>query len=220
MRRTLSTALQRASIVGLLCLLTIGCRGCGPGPAGANCNPDNSDSCEEGLVCAADSEGDDICQIPLGAECDPEDEEEFCLGEAECFAGEGEDELDGRCLAPRGVTCGADDECAPGLVCAETTGEEAKCFEQLVIRGQVFDSTTEDAIGGAFAKVDVTNSDDIVNAVEMAKRRRHERRALLEGSARCTLASAPRRVPPARVKQECRHRIEGSCASCSGARAW
>ena len=149
MRRTLSTALQRASIVGLLCLLTIGCRGCGPGPAGANCNPDNSDSCEEGLVCAADSEGDDICQIPLGAECDPEDEEEFCLGEAECFAGEGEDELDGRCLAPRGVTCGADDECAPGLVCAETTGEEAKCFEQLVIRGQVFDSTTEDAIGGA-----------------------------------------------------------------------
>lgn len=132
----------------LLLALVMSCNGCGPGGPGDKCNPGNSDSCEEGLVCEADAEDRNVCQIPRGGECDPAEEEDFCQGDSECYPIEDGEEGEARCLAARGATCEEDDECAPGLVCAESGGE-SKCFEDVVIRGRVFDSASDEGIGGA-----------------------------------------------------------------------
>jgi hypothetical protein len=138
--------------VGTLALaltaLAMGCRGCGPGDAGEQCNPDNSDSCVEGLVCADDGDGGNVCLIPRGAECTPDDDEDFCQGDSECVEVD-DDEIDGRCLVSAGGACEADEECAPGLVCAETTSDEDQCWAEVLIRGQVFDSETDEGIEGA-----------------------------------------------------------------------
>lgn len=132
----------------LVAVIAVGCRGCGPGDPGDKCNPDNSDSCVEGLVCADDGDGGNICLIPKGEECTPDDEEDFCQGDSECVEVD-DDEIDGRCLVSAGGACEADDECAPGLVCAETTGDEDACWAEVIVRGKVFDSATDEGIEGA-----------------------------------------------------------------------
>ncbi len=142
--------MKRILLFVLLSAITVGCRGCGPGAPGEGCNPNNSDSCEEGLVCAPDADDKDICQIPPGAECDPEDEEDYCLEGSVCFpVDDDEDDTSGRCLSERSGSCETSDDCAPGLVCAETPEEDDQCYEDVVIRGMVFDAGTEESIEGA-----------------------------------------------------------------------
>ncbi len=124
-----------------------GCGGCGPGEAGDSCDTGDSEACEEGLVCTADSNGDNRCLVPIGGNCDPEGDN-FCAGDAVCL--DNPDDEGGACYVDRGGSCEpGEEECAPDLVCAEKSDGSAACFNDVVIRGSVFDSADESAIGAA-----------------------------------------------------------------------
>ncbi|MBA2662375.1 MAG: carboxypeptidase regulatory-like domain-containing protein [Bradymonadaceae bacterium] len=122
------------------------CGGCGAGEAGSECHPDDRDSCNDGLVCAAHASGDNLCQIPVGGACDLDDDPSYCQTGSACFKQRDES----ACLTTRGNTCSAEEaHCAPDLVCAEREGGTFACYSPVVVTGLVFDSEDRDAIEGA-----------------------------------------------------------------------
>lgn len=139
--------LARTTLLSIIFASAVGCGSCGTAGPGESCDPSDSEACEDGFACLADENGDNLCLTPIGASCDP-DEDNYCAGEASCIA---DAEGDGSsCYVDSGGSCEpGEEECAPGLVCAEKTDGDNSCFNQVVLRGNVFDSQTEDALGGA-----------------------------------------------------------------------
>lgn len=140
---------MRRTIILWAALALASCGGCRDGEPGDSCNPDVESSCGDGLVCAANDDGDDVCLYPLTAPCDPDRDEDLCEGDGTCVAVEEED-IEGRCLVARSGSCEETEECAPGLVCADAADADgANCWADVVLRGRVFDAADEEAIEGA-----------------------------------------------------------------------
>lgn len=137
------------------CLFSLSLAACdGPADIGGACDPAAESSCREGLVCAADADGANVCQIPLGGECDADREPTGCITGSECVEVtelvDGEETTVGRCYLPEGAECDpADDLCDPSLTCAERTDGTFACHRPFVLRGRVLDSTDESGIEGA-----------------------------------------------------------------------
>jgi hypothetical protein len=125
--------------------------GCHSGNAGSRCNASAETPCDDGLVCAADAEGNDTCQVPAGGACDPGANDSHCVAGTTCYP----DGDAGRCGIAAGGACdptiASDQQCAPGLVCAEVTGgtDPYACFEAVLVEGRVFDATSGTGIEGA-----------------------------------------------------------------------
>jgi hypothetical protein len=164
-KRRASSALARVlTVVGVAAAaaLVLAAAGCRSGKAGSHCNPSGSAPCDEGLLCAADTAGDDVCQVPLGGACDPGADESFCVAPGECFA-QGDS---GVCGLGEGAACDpatADAQCGPGLSCAEVTGgaDPYECFPPVLVEGRVFDAVTDTGIEGA----QVIALDDLGSAI-------------------------------------------------------
>jgi hypothetical protein len=147
MRTTRTTA-----AVSALGLLLFAATGCGPHPekAGDECDP--SDGCPNKLVCAADTEGNNLCYNPPGGACTPATKDapdDFCLADAictdkkiceiplggKCTTGgadfcQGDGVCDtGTCQLPAGAACdpAGKDYCAGDLVCGETDPGKGTC---------------------------------------------------------------------------------------------
>lgn len=137
------------------CVLLVAACG-GPADIGGSCDPAADGSCIEGLVCAADADGANVCQIPLGGECDVMRDPTGCLVGSECIevteVVDGEETMVGRCFIPEGGACDPttdEDYCDPSLTCAELTDGTYACHRPFVLRGRVRDSTDDSAIEGA-----------------------------------------------------------------------
>ena len=131
------------------------CAGCGgPADLGGSCDPANEGSCAEGLVCAPDESDANVCQIPIGAECDAAREPTGCVYGSECIevteVVDGEETMVDRCYVTEGGACDPTmDQCAPSLTCAELTDGTYACHRPLLFRGRVLDSTDSSPIEGA-----------------------------------------------------------------------
>jgi hypothetical protein len=136
-------------------LLLAACGDDDPSEAGGSCNPDAADSCVEGLVCQANTEGKDTCQAPLGGACDLEAEEAYCVEGTVCVevttVVDGAETTTGGCYFPEGSACDPeiDVQCDPALDCAQHVDDTHACRLPLLYRGVVFDSTTDAGIEGA-----------------------------------------------------------------------
>ncbi len=137
---------HRVLSIAMMCL-SLSCGGCRSGEPGDKCDLDDASSCQDELVCSTNDDGDAVCQFPIGAECDAGKKADLCEGDSSCVE---DDDGTGRCLVGRAGECDESDDCAPGLVCAETAGNEAnKCWADVVIRGKVFDAASLDGIPDA-----------------------------------------------------------------------
>lgn len=130
-----------------LALIFLTACGGGPGGIGDACNPDAADSCQEELVCAPDEAGDDICQVPLGGECDSAADPSECVFGSECVDvtevdPEGNEVMLARCFISEGGVCDPTmpEFCAPGLSCAELVDGTYQCHVPLLMRGRVLDA--------------------------------------------------------------------------------
>ena len=119
-------------------------------PPGGNCGGDH---CQGDAVCT-----DGSCQLPAGSECDPTGED-YCLDDLVCEANA---EGVGICGIGEGGECDpAEPLCAGSLVCAELLAGGYACYQPVLLKGMVFDATTDAAIEGAH----VLALDDLGTAV-------------------------------------------------------
>lgn len=138
-----------------LCVAMIGCGG--PAGLGGSCDPGAEQPCaDEGAVCAPDAEGNDVCQLDYGTECNLDADEPYCIEGSECIAVievvDGEEMEVGRCYVPEGGACDPasdTDQCSPELTCAELTDGSYECHRPVIVRGRVFDLSTDAGIEGA-----------------------------------------------------------------------
>lgn len=144
---------MRARPLIVACLFT--CMACGgAADLGGSCDPANESGCVEGLVCAPDESDANVCQIPIGAECDSARESTGCVYGSECIevteVVDGEETTVDRCYVTEGGACDPTmDQCAPALTCAELTDGTHACHRPLLFRGRVLDSTDSSPIEGA-----------------------------------------------------------------------
>ncbi len=123
------------------------------GEVGTECDADQADSCEDGLECSAAGSGFK-CSFPTGEACEPDNDDLDNGGCAEtdvCAGGTGDAGADESiCRVRKGEECDpAEPYCEGELVCAEIDNGERRCFEPLIFRGQVTDSSDASAIEGA-----------------------------------------------------------------------
>lgn len=136
-------------------LLFAACGSDEPKEAGESCNPNAASACAEGLVCLADAGGKDICQVPLGGECDLEAQDAYCVEGAVCVAltqvVDGTETTVGGCYLPEGSVCdpAVTVQCDPALDCAQHVDDSYACRLPLLFRGRVFDSTNDTGIESA-----------------------------------------------------------------------
>lgn len=133
-----------------------GCGGPDPEKAGDECDPD--DGCPNGMVCAKGGD-DNICYLPLGAQCDAAGPD-YCLDNAVC----GTSATSGQsvCGIGEGGECDpAAPMCAGNLTCAELSAGGNKCYPPVLATGMVFDSESAAAIEGA----EVLALDDQASAI-------------------------------------------------------
>jgi hypothetical protein len=120
------------------------------GTIGTDCDPAES-VCIDDLVCSVRAEGGAVCTHPVGAVCDQSDEELVnggCPEHAECV--QREEMGDAMCLLVESAACEpSDDQCSNELTCAELVTGEHRCFGQVVLRGDVSDTTSGEGIGDA-----------------------------------------------------------------------
>lgn len=119
---------------------------------GASCDLEDPASCADGLQCSPTSEGDPVCTLAPGAECTPDGDEERgdCAEDAVCAVPAGASDDQTICLVAVGGECDPEEPyCADGLTCAETTSGEHRCFEPVILSGNVTDTTTSAAIEDA-----------------------------------------------------------------------
>lgn len=141
------------SLILSSCLFAAACGG--PAGPGGDCDPTSAGSCEERLVCQADADGADVCQIPLGGECILESDPSHCVVGAECAevteVVDGTETMVGRCYLGRGSLCdpNADEQCSPDLQCAPMEDGTSACQLPVAIRGRVLASVDMSAIAGA-----------------------------------------------------------------------
>lgn len=136
--------------VSILCALTLIVVACSDeeGGAGSTCDASAGDSaCTGELVCADNGSGKNTCQRDYGSNCNPEDEKTYCRFGSECQVTQ-----DGanKCLITEGSSCAeAEDACASDLTCADLSTGEKTCLKPVLIRGQVRDSLSGEAVEGA-----------------------------------------------------------------------
>jgi hypothetical protein len=120
------------------------------GSLGADCDPSES-ACTDDLVCSVGAEGSAVCTHAVGAVCDPSNEELVnggCPGHAECV--QREETGDAMCLLTESAACEpSGDQCSNELTCAELISGEHRCFGDVVLRGDVSDTTSGEGIGDA-----------------------------------------------------------------------
>src|SRR5689334_17861331 len=118
------------------CLLLAGCGG--PAGLGGSCDVSAEQPCaDEGAICADDENGDPICQLDYGTECNPDDENNYGVYGSECVRltelDENGDEVEvGRCYVVEGGACDPEadtEQCSPELTCAEITDGTYECHE-------------------------------------------------------------------------------------------
>jgi hypothetical protein len=147
--------MKRAILVSSCLLFFAACGGDDPSQAGGSCSPSDAKSCAEGLVCQANTEGKNICQVPLGGECDLEADDAYCVEGTVCVevteVVDGAETTVGGCYFPEGSACdpAVDVQCDPALDCAQHVDETFACRFPLLYRGKVFDSTSGTGIEGA-----------------------------------------------------------------------
>ncbi len=134
----------------LLIPFASGCAGCGAvAGAGEECDRELEEPCEDsefGLVCMADTDGEDRCLHPVGGSCDPDEDPQTCAPHTSCDARDG----DHFCLLDESAVCDPDeDHCGDGTVCAETESGDHRCHAPVLVQGVVFDAETLDLIAGA-----------------------------------------------------------------------
>jgi hypothetical protein len=105
-----------------------------------------------GLVgCGSDDEAKKPANIPAGGACDPANtdaENNGCIGGTKCEKPEGETQA--RCLVQEGGECNADDDyCGNGLVCSEVESGGHRCYEEVILHGEVRDASDTSPIEGA-----------------------------------------------------------------------
>jgi hypothetical protein len=141
-------ALPRRPALALLLAFAFGAS-CSSTPekAGDACDPDG-EPCPNKLVCEAGGADDEnICQVPVGAACDPKTKPSFCASKTECVS---DAKGGGTCGIPLGGACDpAASKCGGNLVCAELDSGEHKCFLPVLITGTVFDTKTTSPVAGA-----------------------------------------------------------------------
>lgn len=117
------------------------------GAAGAECDPAQADSCQEGLECTTSGDRS-TCTFPVGGDCRPNElENGGCPANAECAAGEG---AGPKCLLREGESCEPTANlCSPALACAELVDGGHRCFPAVVLRGDVRDARSETPLEGA-----------------------------------------------------------------------
>ncbi len=132
------------------------------GALGSSCDPDQLESCNADLACSAHDDGF-VCTLTAGAPCDPHDtdlDNGGCADTEQCKApqteanestnADAEADQDPRCFTLRTGACDPDHPfCDAGLTCAEVTGGEHRCFEPVVFRGDVSDSSNGDPVAEA-----------------------------------------------------------------------
>ncbi len=121
------------------------------GSAGDTCDVASTNACDEGLVCAAASDGEARCQVPVGGMCDPEADMAWCEGDAVCVSMTDDmGNTTGTCYLPEGAACDpAEDGCDPALRCVQLVDMSYACERPLEIRGLVRDATDSSPIEGA-----------------------------------------------------------------------
>ncbi len=144
---------MHARFTWIPCFLLLAACG-GPADLGGGCDPAAMGSCVERLVCGTDESGANVCQIPLGAECDPMRDPSGCFTGSSCIevteTVDGTEQTIGRCYITEGGECDPENDfCDPSLTCAEITDGTHACYRPLVFRGRVLDSTDQSAIEGA-----------------------------------------------------------------------
>lgn len=138
------------------------------GSLGSTCDLEAEGTCEAGLTCSEDTEGNGVCTVGAGQPCDPDDEDfdnGGCALDSECAvptmtetageslaAGGATSDEDGApvCLITEGGLCDPEQpHCSSDLTCAETTAGDNRCFGRVVLRGGVSDTSDASPIGGA-----------------------------------------------------------------------
>lgn len=119
-----------------------------PEEAGDACEP-NGDPCPAGTVCEANADDDTVCLIVAGETCDPEEDDPLCQNGTICATNR-----DGvsECGIPEGEECDPtldDPNCAGDNVCAELESGGYACYPPVLVRGRVFDASTDAGIEGA-----------------------------------------------------------------------
>ncbi len=121
------------------------------GALGSECDPASTAACNEGLVCSPRTESGSVCAIAPGEACDPKDSKHpngGCAESAECVAREGSTET--VCLTLEGEECDPEQEaCTNGLTCAELESGGNRCFGDVILRGEVTDTSDGSAIENA-----------------------------------------------------------------------
>lgn len=144
-----------ATLPLILALAAVGCGDDGdeakPSPILEKCDADADTPCDEGLVCVANADGETLCHIPPGSECDPDADESGCTPDAECSGAQPDAGLDvAMCLVSSGGECDpAEPYCAGSLTCAELQDGSHRCFGQVLFVGMVSDALDSSAIEGA-----------------------------------------------------------------------
>jgi hypothetical protein len=126
------------------------------GALGTACDLDKT-SCDDELLCTEDEDGEGVCTLPPGAECDPDASEldnGGCALSAVCEAptSEGDAGADGSamCRLEEGAKCNPDEDyCANGLSCVEVVSGGHRCFGPVLLQGRVTDTSTALAVEGA-----------------------------------------------------------------------
>jgi hypothetical protein len=117
--------------------------------SGSSCDPAAAESfCAPDLICGTDAEGNSRCGKPPGAECNAELTGE-CAPPLVC---EANTEGVTVCSIPEGGECDPtldDPHCAGANVCAEKQSGGYACFPPILVKGRVFDATTDAGIEGA-----------------------------------------------------------------------
>ncbi len=122
-----------------------------PGAVGTSCDPAAAAPCSGALECTPLAAGGNSCTYAQGANCEPDNDDlknGGCSETAQCAIPEGG--TTAQCLGLSGAECDADnDHCAKDLSCAELSNGEHRCFGEVVLRGQVSDTTTTEGIEAA-----------------------------------------------------------------------
>ena len=121
------------------------------GELGTSCDPAASAPCTGALVCSPKAAGGNVCTLPPGSACEPDNEDRTnggCSEAAECITPEGGTEP--QCLTTSGNECDPEDaHCTTDLTCAEIENGEHRCFGKVMLAGDVTDTSDNSAIEGA-----------------------------------------------------------------------
>lgn len=129
------------------------CGGGGDKKQAESCDADAVNACGEGMVCAAQADGQNKCQIAPGAACDPDAEDPNCRVGSECRKkpdDAAEDAPENLCLVVKAGECDPlAPFCADALTCAELEDGSHACHAPLLVRGSVSNAVDRAALEGA-----------------------------------------------------------------------